>query len=163
MHDMSFQERLTKARSALGMNQTQLGSICGIAATQISRYESARATPRPETVSKIAKALGVSYDWLMTGHGSVGAGDNAPSPAPPRYDLFEVDLPPELNEYVQARAIEHGLTPEMEILSLLRAAYEADNAPIPHGLDGLAEKVADILERRQGETRPGTRRKGSKG
>lgn len=69
---MSYQsigERLAHARKARGLSQTDLAVACGMAPTQVSRYESGRAEPRGVTVAKFASALAVRQTWLLTGDG----------------------------------------------------------------------------------------------
>ena len=67
-----FNDRLIEARERAGYSQTQLGEACDMASTQISRYEAGRATPRRATVKRLASALGVSEEWLLTGAGPAG-------------------------------------------------------------------------------------------
>lgn len=59
--------RITKARSLSGMTQNELADKSGIAAAQISRYETGRNIPRMEVIAKLASTLGVSFDWLSYG------------------------------------------------------------------------------------------------
>ena len=67
-----FNDRLIEARERAGYSQTQLGEACDMASTQISRYEAGRATPRRATVKRLASALGVSEEGLLTGAGPAG-------------------------------------------------------------------------------------------
>ncbi len=67
-----FNDRLIEARERAKFSQTQLGEACGMASTQISRYEAGRATPRRATAKRLASALGVSEEWLLTGAGPTG-------------------------------------------------------------------------------------------
>jgi transcriptional regulator with XRE-family HTH domain len=64
---MSFGERLKKARQEKGLSQSELGKIVDVHYTQIGRYESKGAKPSGEVLSKIAKALSVTSDFLMSG------------------------------------------------------------------------------------------------
>ncbi len=64
-----FKDRLIAARERAALTQTALGEISDMAGTQISRYESGRAVPRRAVVQRLARALGVSYDWLAKGEG----------------------------------------------------------------------------------------------
>lgn len=64
---MSFGERLKKARQDRGFSQSELGKIVDIHYTQIGRYESKDVKPSGEVLSKIATALGVTSDYLMSG------------------------------------------------------------------------------------------------
>jgi len=63
----TFGSRLTQARVELGLSQAELAERTGIAPAQISRYESGRNIPRAGVVVKLAKALDVSSQWLITG------------------------------------------------------------------------------------------------
>lgn len=67
--DDSFATRLTKARMAVPLSQTDLGKEAHIAPTQISRYESGRAVPRGYVLGKLALALNVRPEWLARGEG----------------------------------------------------------------------------------------------
>lgn len=60
-------QRLIEARSRKGWSQADLATFSGVAAAQISRYESARSVPRSEVAGKLAGALGVSFNWLLWG------------------------------------------------------------------------------------------------
>lgn len=68
---MHLGEMIRKLRIENGLTQKQLGELCGMADSAIRRYESGRANPKIETIGKIADALGVSIDYLMTGKKSV--------------------------------------------------------------------------------------------
>ena len=62
-------ERIRNRRIELGLSQAQLSRDTGIAAPQLSRYESGSNEPRPDIAAKIANALKVSLEWLITGQG----------------------------------------------------------------------------------------------
>ena len=64
---MSFGKRLKKARQNKDISQSELGKIVGIHYTQIGRYESKGVKPSGEVLAKIANALGVTSDFLMSG------------------------------------------------------------------------------------------------
>jgi transcriptional regulator with XRE-family HTH domain len=48
-------------RSYAGLNQTELEKVSGIHQTMISRYESGKSEPSPETVRRVAAAVGVPW------------------------------------------------------------------------------------------------------
>ena len=48
---------IRKYRKELGFTQKYLGELCGIADSNIRKYENGRQNPKFETVQKIAKAL----------------------------------------------------------------------------------------------------------
>lgn len=64
---MSFGKRLKKARQDKGLSQSQLGDTVGVHYTQIGRYESKGVQPAGDVLSKIAAALSVSSDFLISG------------------------------------------------------------------------------------------------
>lgn len=65
--DNDLPQRLIQARSILGMSQLDLATRSGVAAAQISRYESGRSRPRAEVVAKLSNGLGVPFEWLLNG------------------------------------------------------------------------------------------------
>lgn len=68
MTDISgVKDRLIRARSARGWSQQTLADKSGVAAAQISRYESGRSAPRPEVIARLARAIGISFEWLLEG------------------------------------------------------------------------------------------------
>ena len=64
---MSFGERLKRARQDKGISQSELGKLVGVHYTQVGRYESKGVKPSGEVLAKIATALGVTSDFLMSG------------------------------------------------------------------------------------------------
>lgn len=64
---MSFEKRLRDARLQKGLSQSQLGLEVGVHYTQIGRYESKGVKPAGDVLSKIATALGVTSDFLISG------------------------------------------------------------------------------------------------
>ena len=60
----SFSEKVADARNELGLTQTQLGNAVGVSLRSILDYEKGRKKPRPGTMRRLAKALGVSVKFL---------------------------------------------------------------------------------------------------
>lgn len=56
---------IRKYRKQKGLTQKQLGDLCGIADSNIRKYEAGRQNPKIETVEKIADALNVHPLVLM--------------------------------------------------------------------------------------------------
>ncbi|MBY0242956.1 MAG: helix-turn-helix domain-containing protein [Burkholderiaceae bacterium] len=71
----TFGGRLAQARGLIGLSQSELAEQTGIAAAQISRYESGRNTPRPAIVAKLASALSVTMEWLNGDKGNASLKD----------------------------------------------------------------------------------------
>lgn len=67
MGNPDFANRLADARSRLHLTQVELAAASDIAATQISRYETRRAKPRPDVAKRLAAALAVDLEWLLSG------------------------------------------------------------------------------------------------
>jgi len=64
---MEFKDRLKQARAKMGFSQSQLASTVGVHVTNISRYERGENQPTSQVLTKLAHALQVSTDFLMTG------------------------------------------------------------------------------------------------
>lgn len=60
-----FNERLKTLRIQRKMTQSELAKKIYISQPAYSKYEVGTASPNPETLSKIADALGVSVDYLL--------------------------------------------------------------------------------------------------
>ncbi|MDR0215910.1 MAG: helix-turn-helix domain-containing protein [Comamonas sp.] len=67
MTKKQFKDKLIAAREMRGLSQTELARLCGMAPTQLARYENGKVLPRRAAMSKIAKALGVDEFWLVFG------------------------------------------------------------------------------------------------
>ena len=57
---MAICDNMKAIRKRKGMTQKQVADACGLAGSTIRTYELGNANPKPATVAKIAKALGVS-------------------------------------------------------------------------------------------------------
>ncbi len=64
---MSFSERLKEARTKKGLSQSNLAKKVKLHYTQIGRYENKGAQPSADILSKLADALDVTTDYLMSG------------------------------------------------------------------------------------------------
>ena len=64
LNDTLFADRLRDARKAAGMSQTTLGEAAGVSAQNISACEKGKNLPTLFTAVALAKALGVSLDYL---------------------------------------------------------------------------------------------------
>lgn len=59
----SFAERLLELRGDL--TQEQVASAAGVTRISIEKYESGKATPKADTLEKLADCFGVSVDYLL--------------------------------------------------------------------------------------------------
>lgn len=62
-----FSERFRALRKARGFSQAELAEAVDVHFTQVSRYERGGARPNAETVTRLARALDTSVDYLMNG------------------------------------------------------------------------------------------------
>ena len=60
-------DMIRKCRTEKGLTQKKLGELCGIADSNIRKYESGNQNPKIETLQKIADYFNVTIDFLMTG------------------------------------------------------------------------------------------------
>jgi transcriptional regulator with XRE-family HTH domain len=60
--------RLTKARTEKGLSQADLATAAGLDRGAIRLIENGgRKNPQVQTIGALARVLGVSTDWLITG------------------------------------------------------------------------------------------------
>ena len=69
-------DRITGAREAAGLSQTELARRLGVRLATIRAWEDDQADPRANKLQLLAGLLGVSIMWLLT-----GKGDGLDSPA----------------------------------------------------------------------------------
>jgi len=74
-------ERIKKRRAELGWTQDQLGQKAGISKSFLSDLENGKRSVGAENLLDIARALGVSLDFLMTGEASQDRQAEVPIPA----------------------------------------------------------------------------------
>lgn len=60
--------RIAKLRKQMGLTQEELAELTGISGQTISAAELGKKALRPENIVKLSSALGVSTDYLLTGH-----------------------------------------------------------------------------------------------
>lgn len=62
--------RLQHARELSGLSARRLGTLAGLSTATVALIESGeRKAPSAETLARLAKVLGVSLDWLISGAG----------------------------------------------------------------------------------------------
>ncbi len=62
---MSIGTRIIQLRNQKGLSQQELSTLTGLAASYLSRIENRHLEPRPQTLGKIAKALGVTVSEIF--------------------------------------------------------------------------------------------------
>ncbi|WP_050814378.1 helix-turn-helix domain-containing protein, partial [Streptococcus sobrinus] len=64
---MNAKERIIKKRKELGLTQTELAKRAGLKPPAISQYESGARNPSYDALIKLANALNVKVDYLVSG------------------------------------------------------------------------------------------------
>lgn len=67
MASKNLGRRILDLRSLRGMSQTQLADILSVSSTAVWNWEQNGVHPRPAMLASLAKALGVSQSYLLTG------------------------------------------------------------------------------------------------
>ena len=70
MENNLFAKRIKSLRIEKKMTQQELGNIVGLTSTGVSYWESGKAVPNFETMTKLSNYFGVSIDYL-TGKGEL--------------------------------------------------------------------------------------------
>jgi RNA polymerase primary sigma factor len=66
---VELKERLQAARRNKGLKQSELAKAVGVSPSLASMWLKGTRTPDQEALERLAKALGVDLDWLLTGRG----------------------------------------------------------------------------------------------
>jgi transcriptional regulator with XRE-family HTH domain len=64
---IEFADRLKELRKQKGISQGELAELIDVHFTQVSRYERGETKPNAEAMTKLAKALNTTVDFLMNG------------------------------------------------------------------------------------------------
>lgn len=66
---LAFSERFKRERERAGLSQTQLARICGLSGPMISCMERGKSAGSEKVLMAVARALGLSPEWLRSGLG----------------------------------------------------------------------------------------------
>ena len=61
-----MKDKIRRARKEAGFTQKGLAEILGCGQLQITRWETGKTTPHPNTLAKIAEATGKPINWFTT-------------------------------------------------------------------------------------------------
>lgn len=75
-----FNKRLRDALYELDVNNSELADIIGVSPAAVTKYLKGESKPRLERRIAIADKLGISFDWLENGEGSMNARKSAGRP-----------------------------------------------------------------------------------
>jgi len=64
---MTFAERLKELRKKKSISQAELANLIEVHFTQVSRYERGETKPNAQAMTKLAKVLDTTVDYLMSG------------------------------------------------------------------------------------------------
>lgn len=67
LNHMDFESRLKELRKRKGISQGELAKLIEVHFTQVSRYERGETKPNAQAMTKLAKALDTTVDYLMNG------------------------------------------------------------------------------------------------
>lgn len=83
MNNQGFANRLKQAIAASGLPDTQsaLAKTFGVSGVMVWSYRNGEKLPRMSTAIRIADALKVNVEWLLSGTGQMNAGSK-PTPSP---------------------------------------------------------------------------------
>lgn len=113
-------QRIRAAREAAGISQTELAERIGVRAHTMWRYEAGRMRPGPDALVGIAKAVGVTPEYLLTGETAL-AESRIEYEVPESFRLWKEQIAP-----LQAP----HLTPEVEARMLdTKFKYAPQDAP----------------------------------
>lgn len=105
MKDDGFAERLKQLRREKNLSQTELGKLTGLHYNHIGRYERGGSIPTTKALKRLAEALEVSADYLVTGSSHEAAKANLKDKE--LLDLFkEVEKLPEEDKTVAKKVLE---------------------------------------------------------
>jgi transcriptional regulator with XRE-family HTH domain len=76
LYAMSFALRLITLRRERNLTQQEFADTTGIHVQQIKRYEAGSSQPSAEALKKIAKAFGITTDWLLFEDSERGPDEN---------------------------------------------------------------------------------------
>ena len=122
--ETTINERIIQLRTALKLNQTELGANIGLKQGAVSKMEQPGGTVSDRNIKQFCDTFGVSETWLRTGDGEMFA-------TPEGKDVFDV-----LRE-------QYHMTPVEE--RILRAYFDADDderKAISAFIDKTAEDIA---------------------
>jgi transcriptional regulator with XRE-family HTH domain len=96
--EVQVASRIRTKRKALSLTQEQLARELGVTHQHVSRIEGGHAVPSLELLVRLSRRLGVSTDYLLTGHETAAAditgairGDQRLSPSAKRHLIGIID------------------------------------------------------------------------
>lgn len=120
--------------------------MCGMAPTQLARYENGKAIPRRASLQRIARVLKVDGNWLLTGSSTTEGTANGSSAEESATELV-VEISPENMALLRALEAITGKTRQelfQEMLRDLGAHLASHGGSVASFLDSLDDRVAAL-------------------
>lgn len=144
----TISDRIRSARKDAGITIHKLAEMLAVTPSAVAQYESGRSGLRIETAMKMAEALGVSLQWLVSGEGVTSTAARAPVFHAPVVDRVQAGLwadvvsPPSLPEGVkyleiESKPIGYALALELEGESMLPEFKPGDIVIVDTGLEPM--------------------------
>lgn len=163
--------RLKTKRKAAGLTQGELGAAAGVSKQAISAIESgATQSPEAKTIEPIARRLGLSTRWLLTGRGPEQSNETevAPNPAADLASQSQrltirrvIDAAQVVAEFRRRRGAKVDLTTEADaelFVTVLEELERIQGEPSTGDQIELGAKIAELAAAR--EARDGREGKG---
>ncbi len=144
MTELQFRERLVWARSKRGISQQQLAEASEIAPAQISRYEAGRAMPRPQIIAKLATALSIDFEWLLSGRGAPSGDLPSYLGKPDQTGWAQIWIPSELFGQLKRSADLNKRPLEVEAAIRLKRSLSTEAVPGSVGMQELHSRVEEL-------------------
>lgn len=144
----NYSARLKKAMQAAGVTQYKLSRMSGVPQPTISRIlKGVSRIPTADKLEALADALDISFGWLMSGDGPMGADDAKRAEAQYREAEAEWDRTKDFDAYVLAMRTD-GFDPaaELGITECELEAIENDEKPVPEWFQ-VSYRSAPTLKR----------------
>lgn len=74
--------RIRLARRIAGQSQAEMAECIGVGRSAIANWECGRAHPSTMHLAQLARATGISFEWLATGKGTMRTSEELQQPAP---------------------------------------------------------------------------------
>jgi len=165
MNEEKFGERLKKAAEKVG-GQAGLARLTGISSRSVSAYVSGKADPSRERLIAMARATGVSVEWLATGEEIKQKGENQESETGNGSPVSEADdnIKGELKDDINVQQLLNMTARVLMSDTIYRPALAAnikafnrsidienDNRELRSRLERIEEKMVALEERLGGE------------
>lgn len=144
----TISDRIRQARKSAGLTIHKLADQLEVTPSAVAQYESGRSGLRIETAMKMADALGVSLQWLVSGEGMTPTAARDPIFYAPIVDRVQAGMwadvvsPPSLPEGVKyleldTRPIGYAIALELEGESMLPEFKPGDIVIVDTGLEPM--------------------------